>query len=65
MAEGRVMLTLVRRRALKLMREAADLEDNNEKHIVTPGRILPACELLGDISASEPDNNLGQTSRLH
>ena len=35
--------------ALKLMRDAADLEDKNEKHIVTPGRILPARELLGDM----------------
>ena len=35
--------------ALKLMRAAADLEDKNEKHIVTPGRILPARELLGDM----------------
>jgi tetratricopeptide (TPR) repeat protein len=35
--------------ALKLVREAADLEDQNEKHIVTPGRILPARELLGDM----------------
>jgi hypothetical protein len=35
--------------ALRLMREAADLEDQNEKHIVTPGRILPARELLGDM----------------
>jgi tetratricopeptide (TPR) repeat protein len=35
--------------ALKLMREAADLEDKNEKHIVTPGRILPSRELLGDM----------------
>jgi hypothetical protein len=35
--------------ALKMMREAADLEDHNEKHIVTPGRILPARELLGDM----------------
>ena len=35
--------------ALKLMRAAADLEDRNEKHIVTPGRILPARELLGDM----------------
>jgi hypothetical protein len=35
--------------ALKSMREAADLEDRNEKHIVTPGRILPARELLGDL----------------
>jgi hypothetical protein len=42
--------------ALKLMREAADLEDRNEKHIVTPGRILPARELLGDmlLEAGQP-----------
>jgi tetratricopeptide (TPR) repeat protein len=35
--------------ALKLMRSAADLEDKNEKHIVTPGRIVPARELLGEM----------------
>jgi predicted Zn-dependent protease len=35
--------------ALKYMRAAADLEDRNEKHIVTPGRVLPARELLGDM----------------
>ena len=35
--------------ALKFMRASADLEDKNEKHIVTPGRILPARELLGDM----------------
>jgi tetratricopeptide (TPR) repeat protein len=35
--------------ALTLMRQAADTEDRNEKHIVTPGRILPARELLGDL----------------
>jgi tetratricopeptide (TPR) repeat protein len=35
--------------ALALMRQAADLEDKNEKHPVTPGRILPARELLGDM----------------
>ncbi|HEY5896412.1 MAG TPA: hypothetical protein VIV54_02550, partial [Burkholderiales bacterium] len=35
--------------ALGLMRRAADLEDKNEKHPVTPGRILPARELLGDM----------------
>ena len=35
--------------ALKFMRAAADLEDKNEKHIVTPGRIVPARELLGDM----------------
>jgi predicted Zn-dependent protease len=35
--------------ALKLMRAAADTEDKSEKHIVTPGRILPARELLGEM----------------
>jgi tetratricopeptide (TPR) repeat protein len=31
------------------MRQAADLEDKNDKHIVTPGRLVPARELLGDL----------------
>ena len=35
--------------ALDLMRQAADMEDKSEKHIVTPGRIVPARELLGDM----------------
>ncbi|MGH8621034.1 MAG: hypothetical protein ACRET3_02755, partial [Burkholderiales bacterium] len=35
--------------ALKFMRAAADLEDKNEKHIVTPGRVVPARELLGEM----------------
>lgn len=35
--------------ALKLMQTAADTEDKNEKHIVTPGRLLPARELLGEM----------------
>ena len=35
--------------AQKFMRAAADLEDRNEKHIVTPGRIVPARELLGEM----------------
>jgi tetratricopeptide (TPR) repeat protein len=35
--------------AVALMRQAADTEDRNEKHIVTPGRVLPARELLGDL----------------
>ena len=34
--------------ALRFMRAAADLEDKSEKHIVTPGRLVPARELLGD-----------------
>jgi tetratricopeptide (TPR) repeat protein len=35
--------------ALKLMTEAADMEDNTEKHSVTPGEVLPARELLADM----------------
>lgn len=35
--------------ALVLMQTAAASEDKNEKHIVTPGRILPARELLGEM----------------
>jgi len=35
--------------ALSLMRQAADIEDRSEKNIVTPGRLLPARELLGDM----------------
>jgi tetratricopeptide (TPR) repeat protein len=35
--------------AVKLMRTAAEMEDKNEKHIVTPGRIVPARELLGEM----------------
>jgi len=35
--------------ALRLMRAAADMEDRNEKHIVTPGRVVPARELLAEM----------------
>src|SRR5438093_3884419 len=35
--------------ALGLMRQAADMEDKSEKNIVTPGRLVPARELLGDM----------------
>lgn len=35
--------------ALRLMRQAADLEDSVDKHPVTPGAVLPARELLGDM----------------
>ncbi len=35
--------------ALQLMRATADLEDATEKHPVTPGAILPAREMLGDL----------------
>jgi tetratricopeptide (TPR) repeat protein len=36
-------------RGLKIMHEAADLEDSVDKHPVTPGAVLPARELLGDM----------------
>jgi tetratricopeptide (TPR) repeat protein len=35
--------------ALTLMRSAADMEDKSEKSAVTPGRIVPARELLGEM----------------
>jgi tetratricopeptide (TPR) repeat protein len=35
--------------ALVLMRSAADMEDKSEKHAVTPGRLIPARELLGEM----------------
>jgi tetratricopeptide (TPR) repeat protein len=35
--------------ALRFMRGAADNEDRSEKSIITPGRIVPARELLGEM----------------
>ena len=35
--------------ALRSMRAAADLEDRTDKHPVTPGPVLPARELLGEL----------------
>jgi hypothetical protein len=35
--------------AVRLMTEAADMEDAIEKHPVTPGEVVPARELLGDM----------------
>ncbi|MDQ3026595.1 MAG: hypothetical protein M3R58_08840 [Pseudomonadota bacterium] len=35
--------------AIRLMREAADMEDATEKHIVTPGPLAPAREMLGEM----------------
>jgi hypothetical protein len=42
--------------ALALMNIAADMEDSTEKHPVTPGEVIPARELLGDmyLEVSEP-----------
>ena len=56
--------------ALRTMRTAADLEDASENHPVTPGQILPARELLGDLllerndaahALIEYDNSLART----
>jgi hypothetical protein len=35
--------------AIKQMTVAATMEDNTEKHAVTPGEVIPAKELLGDM----------------
>jgi tetratricopeptide (TPR) repeat protein len=35
--------------ALRMMRAAADLDDATEKHPVTPGALIPARELLGEM----------------
>ncbi len=46
--------------ALRLMQSAADLEDTTEKHPVTPGPIVPAREMLGDLllELGKPDQAL-------
>jgi tetratricopeptide (TPR) repeat protein len=51
--------------AQKLMRAAADLEDRNEKHIVTPGRVVPARELLGEmlLQQGQPADALAEFER--
>lgn len=38
-----------KKEAVRLMSEAAAMEDATEKHPVTPGEVLPARELLGDM----------------
>jgi hypothetical protein len=38
-----------RNNAVHIMNLAADMEDSTEKHPVTPGEVLPARELLGDM----------------
>lgn len=40
-------------RGLALMREAAALEASTEKHAVTPGEVIPASELLGEMLVLE------------
>jgi tetratricopeptide (TPR) repeat protein len=54
LAEGR------KDEALRLMTEAADKEDKTQKHPVTPGEVLPAREMLGDmlLKMNQPENAL-------
>ncbi|MEX0648550.1 MAG: hypothetical protein WEA56_13350 [Balneolaceae bacterium] len=49
-----------REQAVELMKYAADLEDSVDKHPVTPGHVLPARELLGDmyLLANQPEKAL-------
>jgi tetratricopeptide (TPR) repeat protein len=51
-----------RTEAVDLARTAADLEDRVGKHPVTPGAVLPARELLGDLlrELGRPDDALQQ-----
>lgn len=46
--------------ALNLMKLSADMEDSTEKHPVTPGQVLPARELLGDmlLQVKQNENSL-------
>ena len=46
--------------AMMLMNFAADMEDKTEKHPVTPGEVIPARELLGDmlLEMNKPDSAL-------
>ena len=46
--------------ALAMMKEAADIEDSVDKHPVTPGAVLPARDLLGDmlIDMGKPEEAL-------
>jgi len=54
-----------REEALNLMRAAADLEDKSEKAAVSPGRIVPARELLGDLllESGQPGDALAEYER--
>src|SRR4051812_7064814 len=51
-----------RDKGIALMRSAADMEDANEKSSLTPARMLPARELLGDmlLAAGKPVDALSE-----
>lgn len=52
--------------ALKLMRSAAVLEDTTDKHPVTPGQIVPARDLLGQmlLELKRPDEALAEFNNV-
>ena len=54
-----------REAALDLMRAAADLEDKSEKSAVSPGRLVPAHELLADmlVESGKPVEALAEYER--
>jgi tetratricopeptide (TPR) repeat protein len=54
-----------REAAFDLMRAAADLEDKSEKAAVSPGRLVPARELLGDmlLESGQPATALAEYER--
>src|SRR5688572_1043981 len=49
--------------ALKFMSAAADLEDKNEKHIVTPGRIVPGVTMCFSFLSSRSRSTLSRPAR--
>lgn len=60
LAEGR------RDQALELMRAAARLEDTTDKHPVTPGLVVPARNLLGEmlLELKRPDEALSEFNKV-
>ena len=49
-SEGWIQFSLGNKaEAIRLMTEAATMEDATEKHPITPGEVIPARELLGDM----------------
>lgn len=53
--------------ATQLMRAAADHEDKTEKHIMMPGRIIPAREMLGEmlLDLNQPTAALAAFEQAH
>ena len=50
-----VMINLIEAAALAALQKAADREDATEKHVVTPGPLIPAREVLAYVVLDEGD----------